>query len=63
MSSQRHRMLAGEPYAAPAADAPRPAATPGCPALSHGTPGRTRLSRTPLGGPAFHRKAPAPRGI
>ncbi len=56
-------MLAGEPYAAPAADAPRPAATPGCPALSHGTPGRTRLSRTPLGGPAFHRKAPAPRGI
>lgn len=46
-------MLAGEPYAAPAADAPRPATAPG----------RRHLSRTPLEGPAFHRKAPAPRGI
>ncbi|WP_159073460.1 hypothetical protein [Streptomyces sp. RTd22] len=63
MSSQRHRMPAGEPYAAPAADAPRPAATPGRPALSHKTPGRKPLGHTPLDGPAFHRKAPAPRGI
>ncbi len=56
-------MPAGEPYAAPAADAPRPAATPGRPALSHKTPGRKPLGHTPLDGPAFHRKAPAPRGI
>ncbi|MEU1804529.1 hypothetical protein [Streptomyces sp. NPDC019937] len=53
MSSQRHHMLAGVPYAAPApaADAPRPAAPLSRKALNRRTPGR----------PAAHHKAP--RGI
>ncbi|MFI0773743.1 hypothetical protein [Streptomyces sp. NPDC021212] len=66
MSSQRHRMLAGEPYATPAA--PRPAAIPGRPApdhkpLDHKPLGRRALGHKPLDRPAFHDKAPAPRGI
>ncbi|MFI0816494.1 hypothetical protein ACH4TX_19625 [Streptomyces sp. NPDC021098] len=65
MSSQRHRMLAGEPYAAPApaADAPHQGATPGRPALDRRTPDRRALDHTTLGRPAFPREAPAPRGI
>ena len=60
-----HRMLAGEPYAAPApaADAPHPAAAPGSPAPDHEPLGRRALGVTTFGRPACHDRTPAPRGI